>query len=50
MQEADDFPVDGVDPDAYANGVPHETFALLRKEAPVYRHPQPDASPFWAIT
>jgi cholest-4-en-3-one 26-monooxygenase len=38
------------DPDAYANGVPHETFALLRREAPVYRHPQPGASPFWAIT
>jgi len=38
------------DPDAYANGVPHETFALLRREAPVYRHPQPNASPFWAIT
>ena len=38
------------DPDAYANGVPHETFARLRREAPVYRHPQPGASPFWAIT
>ena len=38
------------DPDAYANGVPHETFALLRREAPVYRHQQPGATPFWAIT
>ncbi|HEY4025307.1 MAG TPA: cytochrome P450 [Candidatus Dormibacteraeota bacterium] len=42
--------VDLVDPDVYAGGVPHETFALLRREAPVYRHPQPGASPFWAIT
>jgi cholest-4-en-3-one 26-monooxygenase len=38
------------DPDAYAEGVPHETFARLRREAPVYRHEQPGASPFWAIT
>jgi cholest-4-en-3-one 26-monooxygenase len=42
--------VDIFDPDAYANGVPHETFALLRREAPVHRHAQPGASPFWAIT
>ncbi|HEY7201727.1 MAG TPA: cytochrome P450, partial [Candidatus Dormibacteraeota bacterium] len=38
------------DPDAYADGIPYGTFALLRREAPVYRHPQPGASPFWAIT
>jgi cholest-4-en-3-one 26-monooxygenase len=38
------------DPDAYADGVPHETFARLRREAPVYRHEQPGASPFWALT
>ena len=42
--------VELVDPDVYADGVPHETFALLRREAPVFRHPQPDASPFWAVT
>ena len=38
------------DPDAYADGVPHETFARLRREAPVYRHEQPGAAPFWAVT
>jgi cholest-4-en-3-one 26-monooxygenase len=38
------------DPDAYADGVPHETFARLRREAPVYRHEQSGASPFWAVT
>src|SRR5215472_16111732 len=45
--------LDGVelfDPDAYAEGVPHETFARLRREAPVYRHEQPGAPPFWAVT
>jgi cytochrome P450 len=42
--------VDLVDPDAYAAGVPHEAFALLRREAPVHLHPQPGAAPFWAIT
>jgi cholest-4-en-3-one 26-monooxygenase len=42
--------VELIDPDAYANGVPHETFARLRREAPVYRHEQPGASPFWAVT
>jgi cholest-4-en-3-one 26-monooxygenase len=42
--------VELVDPDAYAGGVPHETFARLRREAPVYRHEQPGASPFWAVT
>jgi cholest-4-en-3-one 26-monooxygenase len=38
------------DPDAYAGGVPHEMFALLRRESPVHRHPQPGASPYWAVT
>src|SRR5437899_11883109 len=42
--------VELVDPDAYADGVPHETFARLRREAPVYRHEQTGASPFWAVT
>jgi cholest-4-en-3-one 26-monooxygenase len=42
--------VDLLDPDAYAAGVPHQTFALLRREAPVHRHEQPGGLPFWAIT
>ena len=37
--------------DAWAEGVPHEAFDLLRREAPVFRHPEPDGGPgFWAIT
>jgi cholest-4-en-3-one 26-monooxygenase len=42
--------VELVDPDAYARGVPHETFAMLRREAPVHRHARDGAPPFWAIT
>lgn len=36
--------------DAWAEGVPHEAFALLRREAPVFWHPEPDGPGFWAVT
>jgi len=37
--------------DAWVEGVPHEAFDLLRREAPVFRHPEPEGGPgFWAIT
>ena len=38
--------------DAWAQGVPHDAFALLRREAPVFRHPEPpeDGPGFWALT
>ena len=42
--------VDLFDPDAYLQGVPHETFARLRREAPVYRHRRVGLPPFWAVT
>jgi cholest-4-en-3-one 26-monooxygenase len=42
--------VDLFDPDAFVRGVPHDTFALLRREAPVYRHPREGRPPFWAVT
>ena len=42
--------VDIYDPDNYVAGVPHEMFATLRRDAPVYRHPHPDGSFFWAVT
>ena len=38
------------DPDAYAQDIPHENFALLRRESPVYRHSRADLPPFWAVT
>ncbi len=33
-----------------ARGYPHEEWALLRREAPVYRYRRGDFEPFWAIT
>jgi cholest-4-en-3-one 26-monooxygenase len=43
--------VDIIDPDLYVQrGYPHEEWALLRKEAPVYRYERPGVEPFWAIT
>jgi cholest-4-en-3-one 26-monooxygenase len=39
--------------DQYIDGIPHEAFARLRREAPVYRHPgTEDDMPewFWALT
>ena len=36
--------------DTFQKGTPHEMFALLRREAPVYFHPEKDGPGFWAIT
>jgi len=41
--------IDLTDPDAYVEGVPHEQFATLRREAPVFRH-EDDEGYFWAVT
>src|SRR5260370_10674661 len=42
--------LDLVNPDLYGQrGYPHEEWALLRKEAPVFRYVRPDVEPFWAI-
>jgi cholest-4-en-3-one 26-monooxygenase len=38
------------DPDIFERGVPHEMFRLLRREAPVYWHEEPDGPGFWAVT
>jgi cholest-4-en-3-one 26-monooxygenase len=32
------------------NGYPHEEWALLRREAPVFRYERPGVFPFWAVT
>ncbi|HET9477161.1 MAG TPA: cytochrome P450 [Dehalococcoidia bacterium] len=42
--------VDIYDPDVYVRGVPHAAFRFLRREAPVYWHPEPGGPGFWAIT
>lgn len=36
--------------DTWAERIPHEEFDLLRREAPVFWHPEPNGSGFWAIT
>ncbi|MDV7241339.1 MULTISPECIES: cytochrome P450 [Rhodococcus] len=42
--------VDLYDPDTYVNGVPHEMFAALRRDAPIYRHYDHSGQPFWCVT
>ena len=43
--------IDIIDPDLYVQrGYPHEEWALLRQQAPVYRYERPGVEPFWAIT
>jgi cholest-4-en-3-one 26-monooxygenase len=34
----------------WGRGVPHDQFDLLRAEAPVFWHPEPDGPGFWAVT
>jgi cytochrome P450 len=41
--------IDLTDPDAYVDGVPHEQFATLRREAPVHWHEDEEGG-FWCIT
>ncbi len=38
------------DPDLFQRGTPHDMFRVLRREAPVYRHPEPNGPGFWAVT
>lgn len=42
--------IDILSPDVYLAGVPHDRFALLRREAPVYFHDEPQGRGFWAVT
>jgi cholest-4-en-3-one 26-monooxygenase len=42
--------VDLVDPDTFVTAMPHEMFRVLRAEAPVYWHTEPDGPGFWAIS
>ena len=43
--------IDLLNLDIFVEGVPHEAFKLLRDEAPVYLHPEPNDGPgFWVLT
>ncbi len=45
--------IDLYSPDTFVPGVPHEQFELLRRDAPVFKHPYPAGGPrehFWCIT
>lgn len=43
--------IDLLNLDVFVEGVPYEAFKLLRKEAPVYLHPEPNNGPgFWVLT
>jgi cholest-4-en-3-one 26-monooxygenase len=42
--------VDLTDLDTFVEGVPHDQFDLLRREAPVYFHPEKEQAGFWCIT
>ena len=42
--------IDLSNPDNFVAAVPHDAFKLLRREAPVYWHPEANGSGFWAVT
>ncbi len=42
--------VDLTDLDTFVQGVPHDQFDALRREAPVYFHPETEGAGFWCIT
>jgi len=41
--------LDLYDPDGYVASAPHEVFARLRREQPVFRQEMPDGSHYWAV-
>jgi cholest-4-en-3-one 26-monooxygenase len=42
--------IDLIDSKNFVPAVPHEWFAALRRQAPVYWHDEPDGPGFWAVT
>ncbi|HZT65081.1 MAG TPA: cytochrome P450 [Acidimicrobiales bacterium] len=39
-----------LDRDRFSQGIPHEWFTWLRKNAPIYRHPEPNGPGFWVFS
>lgn len=50
--EADALDLDQIDllADTWGDRVPHAEFARLRRDRPVFWHPEPDGPGFWALT
>jgi cytochrome P450 len=42
--------IDVYDPDHYTNGIPHEQFAWLRENAPIYWHDHPEGYGYWVLS
>ncbi|GAB3285668.1 cytochrome P450 [Parahaliea aestuarii] len=42
--------IDIYSPDSYTSGIPHEQFAWLRANAPVYWHAHPDGGGYWVLS
>ena len=42
--------IDLLSPASFATGQPHDQFAWLRDNAPIYRHAEPAGPGFWAVT
>ena len=42
--------IDLTNKDVFVEGVPHEWFASLRRDAPVFWHDEPDGPGFWCVT
>ncbi|WP_062264180.1 cytochrome P450 [Endozoicomonas arenosclerae] len=42
--------IDVYSPDQYLNGIPHEQFAWLRNNAPVYWHDHPEGGGYWVLS
>jgi cytochrome P450 len=42
--------IDVYSPDSYTGGIPHEQFAWLRQNAPVYWHEHPEGHGYWVLS
>ena len=42
--------IDVYNPDNYTGGIPHQQFAWLRNNAPVYWHDHPDGGGYWVLS
>ena len=42
--------IDLLSPHSFIGGQPHDQFAWLRENEPLYRHPEPAGPGYWAVT